>query len=295
MSDNEPKTPDSGFDKDSMKNIITVSLLMCFVCSVIVSSAAVFLKPQREANKELDRNKNILLAAGLYDKETAGDDVDIAGLFESFEIRLVDLEDKRLLSALEASDLGIDVATYDQRKASKHPGISKELENLADIASISRRARYSVVYLLKEDGDISKMVIPIHGYGLWSILYGFIALEGDLNTVSGITFYEHGETAGLGGEVDNPAWKALWPGKLMYKDGEVALRVIKGRSNPDSALYGYQIDGLSGATLTSRGVQNLIGYWLGPDGFGPILDDLRPAVLPRAAATVELTGSTPRG
>lgn len=301
MSDNEPKTPDSdssegsSYNKDSMKNIIVVSLLMCFVCSVIVSSAAVFLKPQREANKELDRTKNILLAAGLYDKETAGDDVDIAGLFDNFEIRLVDLEDKRLLSPLEASDLGIDVQTYDQRRASKAPGISKVLEPRDDIASISRRARYSVVYLLKENGDITKMVLPIHGYGLWSVLYGFIALEGDLNTVSGITFYEHGETAGLGGEVDNPEWKAGWPGKRIYKDGQVALRVIKGRSNPDSAQYEYQIDGLSGATLTSRGVQNLIGYWLGPDGFGPILDDLRPTVLPSTAAAVKLTGSKPRG
>lgn len=301
MSDNEPKMTDgdssknAAAGKDSMYNIIKVSLLMCFVCSVIVSSAAVFLKPQREANKELDRTKNILLAAGLYDKETAGDDVDIAGLFENFEIRLVDLVDKRLLSALEASDLGIDVRDYDQRRASRESGISKVLEPRDDIASISRRARYSVVYLLREDGDISKIVLPIHGYGLWSILYGFIALDGDLNTVSGITFYEHGETAGLGGEVDNPAWKALWPGKLIYKDGEVALRVIKGRSNPDSAQYDYQIDGLSGATLTSRGVQNLIGYWLGPDGFGPILDDLRPGILPSTAATVKLSGSKPRG
>ena len=278
MSDNEPKTPDgdssknAAASKDSMYNIIKVSLLMCFICSVIVSSAAVFLKPQREANKELDRTKNILLAAGLYDKETAGDDVDITGLFENFEIRLVDLVDKRLLSALEVSDLGIDVRCYDKRRASKEPGISKVLEPRDDIAYISRRARYSVVYLLRENGDISKIVLPIHGYGLWSTLYGFIALRGDGNTVSGITFYEQQETAGLGGEVDNPAWKALWPGKQIYDaDHKVALKVIKGTVDKRSPNAKHQVDGLSGATITSRGVQNLIRYWLGDSAFGPVL------------------------
>ena len=265
----EPKN-----NKDSMKNILVVSLLVCFACSVVVSSAAVFLKPQRVANKELDRNKNILEAAGLYDRQS-GQTVDIAAEFEKFEIRVVDLQEKRVLSVLEASDLGIEAQTYDQRKAAKDPATSKALETKEDIASISRRARYSVLYLLREDGDIKTIVLPVHGYGLWSILYGFIALDGDMNTVSGITFYEHGETAGLGGEIDNPAWKAQWSGKTIYDDGGVALRVIKGAASAESAKFNYQVDGLSGATLTSRGVENLVGYWLGDDGFGPILDGFR--------------------
>lgn len=262
-------------NKDSMKNVIVVSLLVCLACSIVVSGSAVLLKPQRVANKELDRNQNILAAAGLYDKATARADTDIAGLFEQFEVRLADLEEKRLLSALEASDLGIDVVSYDQRRASKDPATSKVLAQAEDIASISRRARYSVVYILREAGDISKIVLPVHGYGLWSTLYGFIALEGDMNTVSGITFYEHGETAGLGGEVDNPAWKAIWQGKSLYRDGKVALTVVKGSVMPGSANFDYEIDGLSGATLTSRGVHNLVAYWMGDQGFGPILKDLR--------------------
>ena len=268
MSDNNP-------NKDSMRNIIVVSLLVCLACSIVVSSSAVFLKPQRIANKELDRNKNILQAAGLYDVETAGDNVDIEGLFENFEIRFVDLEEKRMLTGIEASDRGLNIATYDQRKSSKNPELSKPLDTAQDIASISRRARYSVIYLLMVDNQIDKVVLPVHGYGLWSTLYGFIALEADMGTVSGITFYEHGETAGLGGEVDNPAWKSLWPGKSIYNDGEVALKVIKGNANPESPAAKFQIDGLSGATLTSRGVENLVKYWMGAEGFGPVLDDLR--------------------
>ena len=122
---------------------------------------------------------------------------------------------------------------------------------------------------------LDKVVIPIHGYGLWSTLYGFLALESDLQTISGITFYEHGETAGLGGEVDNPAWKSQWQGKTLYEAGEVRLEVLKGTVNPASADAKYQVDGLSGATLTSRGVNNLISYWMGEDGFGPVLQDIR--------------------
>lgn len=262
-------------NKDSMKYIIMVSLLVCLACSVVVSSAAVFLKPQRLANRDLDRSRNILEAAGLYDK-ASGQQVNIAKQFEKFEIRLVDLADKRLLGELEASDLGIDPASYDQRKASKDPAMSTALTTAEDIASISRRARYSVIYLLKTDtGEIDKIVLPLHGYGLWSTLYGFISLRGDMNTVSGITFYEHGETAGLGGEVDNPAWKGLWRGKSLYRDGDVALKVVKGHASPDHANFDYQIDGLSGATLTGRGVQNMVSYWMGDQGFGPILDELR--------------------
>jgi Na+-transporting NADH:ubiquinone oxidoreductase subunit C len=257
-----------------MKNILVVSLLVCFACSVVVSSAAVFLKPQRVANKDLDRNKNILEAAGLYDKRS-GQSVDVTAEFEKFEIRVVDLQEKRVLSDLEASGLGIEPRTYDQRRAAKDPDFSKALETKEDIASISRRARYSVLYLLRKDGDIKKIVLPVHGYGLWSTLYGFIALDEDMNTVSGITFYEHGETAGLGGEVDNPAWKAQWSGKKIYNDDGVALKVIKGAARVESEDFKYQVDGLSGATLTSRGVENLVSYWMGDDGFGPILDGFR--------------------
>jgi len=258
-----------------MSNIIVVALLVCLACSVVVSSAAVFLKPQRLANKELDRNKNILEAAGLYNKQEATGGEDINGLIGNFEIRMVDLEEKRLLSELEVSDLGLDVTTYDQRKASKDPATSKALTKAEDIASISRRARYSVIYLLKEAGEVSKVVVPVHGYGLWSTLYGYLAIDGDLQTVSGITFYEHGETAGLGGEVDNPRWKASWAGKSIYSGSEVKLGVIKGSVNPSSPNAAYQIDGLSGATLTSVGVDNLVKYWMGPQGFGPVLKELK--------------------
>jgi len=262
------------YDKDSMKSILVTALSVCLVCAIVVSAAAVALKPQRLANKELDRNKNILIAAGLFEEDVTAES-EIDSLFKEFEIRVVDLQEQRFLVESEVLSAGIDALTYDQRKASKDPATSITLTTKEDIASIKRRARYSVVYLLKKDGKLDRIVLPIHGYGLWSTLYGFIALRGDGNTVSGITFYEQQETAGLGGEVDNPAWKALWPGKKIYDgDHQVALKVIKGSVNPASPGARYQVDGLSGATLTSRGVENLVAYWLGDHAFGPILKKL---------------------
>lgn len=262
-------------NKDSMANIITVAMSLCLVAAIAVSAIAVGLKPTRESNKELDRAKNILAAAGLFEQgKTANSEID--GLFERFEIRLVDMREGKMLTPSEAEAIGIDPVSYEQRKAAKDPAMSRGLDTAEDIASISRQADYSVVYLLKSGDDIDRIVIPIHGYGLWSTLYGYIALNGDMNTVSGITFYEHAETAGLGGEVDNPSWKAIWEGKEVFgNQGDVALSVVKGAVDPNNQNAVHQIDGLSGATLTSRGVHNLIQFWLGDAGFGPILKELK--------------------
>jgi Na+-transporting NADH:ubiquinone oxidoreductase subunit C len=105
-------------------------------------------------------------------------------------------------------------------------------------------------------------------------MYGFIALEKDLQTVSGLTFYEQKETPGLGGEVENPQWKKQWAGKKVFDaEGKVALQVVKG-----SAEGEYGVDGLSGATITSNGVTNLVHYWLGPSAFGPFIENQRKSI-----------------
>jgi len=258
-----------------MKNILIVSISVCFVCAVIVSTAAVMLKPMQVKNSLENRNKNILIAAGLFEPGKT-DPKQIPELFKKFTLRVIDLKEKRFLTDEEAKEVGIDPSTYSQREASRDPELSKGLPDEEDIASISRRARYSVAYMLKNDaGEIDKIVLPIHGYGLWSTLYGFLALEGDGNTVAGITFYEEQETPGLGGEVENPRWKALWEGKKIYdQDGDVALKVIKGKVDENTKDAIHKVDGLSGASLTSRGVQNLVAYWMGQDGFGPVLNRL---------------------
>ena len=251
-------------NKESLGGIVSVALALCVVCSIVVSAAAVVLKPAQEVNKTRDLKRNILMAAGLYD---AG--LTIEEQFQRVDSRVVDIS-----TGQYATD--IDPEGFDQRAAAKDPATSVALDSEADIANIIRQSRYAMVYLVNDEaGDLSKVILPVHGYGLWSTLYGFVALESDGNTIAGLGFYEHKETPGLGGEVDNPRWKDLWKGKQVYRDGAVAISVVKGSVDQGSDAANWQVDGLSGATLTSRGVSNLVQYWLGEDGFEPYLRNLR--------------------
>ncbi len=256
--------------RESINKTLLVAFCLCVVCSIVVSGTAVILKPMQDANRVLDRNKNILSAAGLYDPAVHSDE-DVAEMFAAFSPRVVDLHSGEFLSESEVNDLGIDPASYDQRTVINDPELSEAIPPEQDVADIKRRVIYPMVYLQQQDGELSTIILPVNGYGLWGIMYGYLALEADGNTVKGISFYELSETPGLGAEVRNPRWQALWPGKKVYDEsGEVALQVVKGTGSGQ-----YQIDGLSGATLTTRGVDNMVEYWMGENGYGPVLDNLQ--------------------
>ena len=249
---------------DSIKKTLIVALSLCIVCSVIVSTAAVVLKPAQEANQSLDRKRNILAAAGMLEEG-----VSVEEQFANITTRVVDLR-----TGMFTDD--VDPDKYDQLKAAKESSQSDALSTEEDIAKIFRREHYALVYLAADDqGEIEKIILPVRGFGLWGTMYGFLALESDATTVAGIGFYQHKETPGLGGEVDNPRWKAFWPGKQVYKDGSVEIGLIKGSVDPGSANAPWQIDGLAGATLTANGVTNLVQFWLGENGFQSFLDNLK--------------------
>ena len=245
---------------DSIPKTVFVAVSLCLFCSMVVSFAAVNLRPIQQANALLDKQKNILEVAGLYE-----DGTDIAEAFARFEPQVVDLE------AGVFSDQ-FDAATFDDRAAADDPDLSVALDD--DPAGIGRKTRYATVYLLRDEtGALDKVILPIHGYGLWSTLYGFIALEENGNDIFGLQFYEHAETPGLGAEVDNPRWKGLWPGKaLRNADGDLRITVAKGV--PTGEMVNHHIDALAGATLTSVGVDNLVRFWMGEQGFAPFLQNL---------------------
>ena len=250
---------------DSRKKTFIVAFALCLICSIAVSAAAVMLKPVQDKNKLLDKQRNIVAIAGLAQ---TGMSVDEA--FKQVEAKVVDLKTGEYID-------NIDPKTFDARAAAVDPKQNIVLTKDQDIASIKRRAKYATVYLVKDaQGQLQKIILPIHGYGLWSTLYGFLALQGDANTVVGLGFYEHAETPGLGGEVDNPQWKAQWVGKKVFDEqGNIAIRVTKSPVAEADPRAVYDIDALSGATLTSNGVNNLVHFWLGADGFGPYLEKLR--------------------
>ena len=256
--------------KESTARTLTVALLVCLVCSIFVAGAAVALRPTQQENRLLDKQRSILAIAGLGEAGMSASKV--KQLYnERIVARLVDLETGRFSDEFDAK-------TFDPLVAAKDPALSSALRGEQDIASIKRRERYSTVYIVEgqAEGEIDTLILPVRGYGLWSTLYGFMAVKGDLDTVAGFGFYQHGETPGLGGEVDNPKWRGQWPGKELFDDsGKLAVQIVKGGVDPQSPRANHQVDGLAGATLTSNGVNNLLHFWLGENGFGPFIAKLR--------------------
>ena len=265
---------------DSLEKTIAIALSLCLVCAVLVAFAAVALKPLQVNNKEQDMKKNILDVAGLLEE---GGNID-AEFAEKIEPKIVDLESGEYIDSINANE-------YDQRKAAKDPAQSVAIPKEKDIAHIRVKAKYAKVFLVKEKGSIKSIILPINGYGLWSTLYGFLSLDADGQTVQSINFYDQAETPGLGGEVVNPNWRALWKGKKVYAEtdqpsldkgliaeadvGEPALTLIKGSVDPSKPGSQYQVDGLAGATLTSNGVSNLIRYWMSKEGFAKYLSKVK--------------------
>ena len=250
--------------KDSTTNIIVVAITLCLVCSVIVSTAAVKLRPAQEKNKILDQKINILKVSGLWQEGA-----DIESLFSSIETRVINLDTGEIAN-------NIDAANFDQRKASKDAKLSIELDDDVDIANINRRSNFAKIFLVKENNNIDRYVFPVHGYGLWSTLYGYVTLEKDMNTIYALKFYDHRETPGLGGEVDNVKWQALWKGKRLFdSNNKLAFTVVKGAVVPGNEKEIYQVDGLSGATLTSDGVTNMFRFWMGEHGFKKFMNNVR--------------------
>ena len=251
---------------DSILRTIAVAFSVCLICSLVVSSSAVSLRDLQKENKLNDRRLKVLQVADIYDPS-----ISISEQFSKLESKYIDFDSGRIFN--EYKDFNID--EYDQIVVTKDSNLSSSVPASEDIAIIKNRENIGKIYILRNDiNKIQKLILPIRGYGLWGTLYGFIAVENDFNTISGIEFYEHKETPGLGAEVDNPKWKSSWKGKKIYNNDQVALEVIKGKVELSDSDSMYKIDGLSGATLTSRGVTNMVAYWFSDSGYANLFREL---------------------
>lgn len=250
--------------KDSVANTLIVAVALSLVCSVLVASTAILLKPVQQRNEELYRQQIILDVAGLY--EPGGN---IVSLFENIDTRMVDLASGNYTDEVSAEG-------FDAIAAAKDPELGISISVDADIANIRQRARFAPVYLVRKEDSIDQIILPVYGSGLWSTMYGFLSLAPDGSTVRGLRFYEHAETPGLGDQIDKPEWREKWVGKQVFADSDQPqIEVVRGFVTDGAQGADYQIDGISGATLTGRGVTNLVRYWTGPEGFGPFLTTLR--------------------
>lgn len=245
----------------STKYTYIFTLVLCLLCSILLSIAAVGLKERQEANQKLDKQKSVLQAANLV---AAGEKLTAARIQEKFASItpiVVDLKSDTIAE-------GVDAAQYNEDDVP----VMTPPPNAAQIKEMPEQIQ---IFEVMKGDKVDMFVLPIEGKGLWGTLYGYLALDADTTTIKGITYYDHKETPGLGGEVDNPKWKNRWPGRKAYdSDWNVAIHVIKGPAGP-AAEDPYSVDGLSGATLTSRGVSNMLKFWLGDEGYGPWLKGLR--------------------
>lgn len=248
---------------ESLGKTLFVVIALCLVCAIIVAGSAVGLKPLQQKNAALDMQRNVLDAAGLLTPET-----DVIGLFEErVETRLFNLN---TLEEVESVD-GKNPTEYDPIASAKKAGLGTKLDKKVDVAGIGSREDVAKVYFINDaQGELETVVVYIRGYGLWGTMYGFMAVAPDMNTVKGINYYEHTETPGLGGEIQNPNWAASWEGKEIYESDSVALEVTKNVTDKD-----HQVDALSGATLTSNGVENTMQFWFSDNAYGPLFDKIR--------------------
>ncbi len=249
-------------------------LVICLVCAALVSISAVGLKPLQQANKLLDKQTKILEASNLLATALKLESINAAG---SKAKSIVATYNKRVEAKMIDLDTGAiidgDTDDFDERRDSRD--LTKSIKPKNDMAGINRRANQAVIYLVKsEQGQLETVVLPIIGSGLWDLMYGFVGMDKDLNTVQSVVYSaDFKETPGLGAEVLNPNWKALWPGKKIYNEAEeVKIRLVKGGAKQGDV---HGVDALSGATLTSNGVTRTLHFWFGEEGYGPFIAKFR--------------------
>ncbi|MGL5701034.1 MAG: Na(+)-translocating NADH-quinone reductase subunit C [Kluyvera sp.] len=250
---------------DSIGKTLLVVLVLCLVCSIVVAGSAVGLKPLQQEQRALDKQRNILAVAGLMH-----DNMSTEAIAQVYASRVT----PRLLDLKSGALLDSDPVKFNQSQALKDPQQSVALASSEDPAGIRRRSNVVEIYLIKDEQQkVQEIVLPVYGKGLWSMMYAFVALDTDGRTLKGITYYDQGETPGLGGEIENPNWRAQFVGKRVLDDnGKPALKVMKGAAQSGDL---YAVDGLSGATLTAKGVQHSFDFWMGEMGFGPFLKQVR--------------------
>lgn len=253
-------------DKNSTAYTVLFAAAVCLICGVAVASAAVGLRERQENNKVIDKKSKVLAAARLLPTGAVSAD-EISRLYEeNVTPRVVELKSGKFVDAMDAR-------SFDMKQAMSDPSSSEKAPPNA--AQVARLPTNSLIYEIGKDGITESLVLPVQGKGLWSTLYGFLALSADTETIQGLIFYQHGETPGLGGEVDNPRWRKLWQGRKPFDSSyEPVIAVLKGQAGTVDDDP-HHVDGLSGATITSRGVTHLVQFWLGENGYGPTLQQYR--------------------
>lgn len=244
---------------ESWRKTLAVTVLITFICALLVTSAALLLKPRQLAWLAVEQNRAIVVAAGLADEAGDLSAAEVVGLMGSLSARLVALNTAEVVSDTEA-------LSYDFFSALETGAEAYRIPSGLDNAGLVERPLLAPVYVRQGDAGIERVVLPFYGPGMWSTISGYLALDADLNTIRSLVIYKHGETPGIGDLVEQPSWRALWVG-VRLRDDSGSFRF--------GQQPGFEVDAISGATVTSSSVVSIATYWLGDDGYGPYLARLR--------------------
>ncbi len=217
--------------------IVLYTAALTVVCGVLLAVAAEGLKPRQQANIELEQKRSILATVLNLEKGA-----DVAGIYEKRVKAYVVKPDGSVASDVKAEDVVL-VDEY------KKPADQRLLP----------------VYEIVSEADPNKTdfyVLPVYGYGLWNNIWGFVSLKGDLNTINGVRYEHAGETPGLGARIATEEVQQRYVGKKI-SDGNniVAVQMMKGEGN-DYSDSPHKVDGMSGATITAKGLNNMLTEYL---------------------------------
>jgi len=195
---------------------LTFTTLVTVILGLLVSVAATSLKDRQQLNVEIDMKRNILQSLHIPEDHS------------------VRLSEDEILSSFTSMIREV------------HVNASGEKDSTGGLT----------IYEKIVDGRIEGYAFPISGKGLWSTIYGYLAMKPDGKTVLGITFYKHGETPGLGGEIEKEWFTSNFIGKQIVDENDqlTSIQIIKGKVDPTKKDAIHQVDGISGATMTGRGV-----------------------------------------
>jgi Na+-transporting NADH:ubiquinone oxidoreductase subunit C len=254
--------------RESVARTLLVAGGVALFCSLLVSSAVYWLRPIQRAYETIDRNRAILVAAGLIAADATLTDGEIVRQFLRFDVQLVDLDRGEV-----AAEDDVAARQYDYASAASDLARSRETAAGKDAIGLGRRPLLMPVYVLRDGPIVERIVFPVFGRGMWSTIHAYVGLEGDFFTVAGVDFFDHGETPGIGDRIENPNWTASWRGKrLLDQRGDRLLRI----GGSDNGSRGEEsVDAITGATVTVTAVDRIVGYWFGADGYGPFLSTLR--------------------
>ncbi|MBY5973700.1 FMN-binding protein [Ferrimonas balearica] len=243
---------------ESRTKTVLVAFLVSACCAVMVSGATVVLRPIQAANRAAEEQARLsALVAGIPGMSTL---LEQSG--GALSTVVIDLDTGR--AATEVSPATLETTLADA-------GNWTVLEPGEDIAGLVQRPDYAQIYLLRSEGEVSLLLLPFSGQGYNGRIDGILALKGDMHTIAGLTITGQSETPGLGARIEEPAWQASFNGVETTDDsGEIRFAVARGPASTE-----YEVDGITGATRTSSAMTRIIRFWLGEEGYGPLIEAVR--------------------